>query len=210
MFPRRRDSHFQGKSYAISGDKRFSDNQGKVKMTRAEVLRKLKEKLEEKAVAPDAIKRAEQEVREYVNSENVGQCIKEGDVVFACVDNHKTRKVVSDYASKLNNILLISGGNEWVDGNIQIYSRKEGKDVTPRLTDYHPEISNPADQSPDEMSCEELSQSDPQLLFTNLSVATLMCWAYYNEVEKGKSGVSEVYFDINQMALDAKVREPKS
>jgi len=56
------------------------------------------------------------------------------------------------------------------------------------------------------MSCDELSHSDPQLYFTNLGVATIMCWAFYNAVIKGKYDRSEIYFDILSMTTDAKTR----
>lgn len=148
----------------------------------------------------------------YVDEKNMNM-IEDDDIVLLCVDNHKTRKLVSDYCSKMNNITLISGGNELTDGNVQIFIRKEGKNVTPTLTDYHPEINNPDDKSPDEMSCEELHASEPQLLFTNLTVATIMCWAYYNlkEYLKDNNKVpSEVYFDILEMKLDTKYRTIKN
>ncbi len=62
------------------------------------------------------------------------------------------------------------------------------------------------DKLPDEMSCQELSESDPQLYFTNLGVATFMCWAFYNVVVKEQYERSEVYFDILKMTADAKIR----
>lgn len=135
--------------------------------------------------------------------------IKENSVVFVAVDNHKTRKLVSDYAKKLNDIIVISGGNELTDGNIQIFIRKGGEDITPSLTDYHPEIQEPQDKSPDEMSCEELSNSAPQLFFTNFLVAGHMCSAFYNVIEKNNLKISEVYFDLLSMNSNAKVRQPK-
>jgi hypothetical protein len=95
------------------------------------------------------------------------------------------------------------------DGNVQLYVRKGGVDLTPDLCAYHPEIANPDDKLPDEMSCEELSKSEPQLYFTNLGVATLMCWMFHNAVINEQYERSEVYFDINQMAADAKVRTVK-
>ena len=52
------------------------------------------------------------------------------------------------------------------------------------MTDYHPEIENPLDKSPDEMSCEELSHAEPQLYFTNFMVAGHMCSAFYNIIER--------------------------
>ena len=126
-----------------------------------------------------------------------------------CVDNHKTRMLVSNYSKTLTDVTVISGGNELTDGNVQIYVKKSGTDLTPDLCAYHPEIANPDDKLPEELSCEERAQSDPQLYFTNLTVATIMCWAFYNAVVKGEYEKSEVYFDITQMASNAKARTVK-
>lgn len=142
----------------------------------------------------------------YVNPGNIQDVISDGDIVFLCVDNHKTRNLVSSYCRTLTDITIISGGNELTDGNVQLYVRKGGADLTPDLCAYHPEIANPDDKLPDEMSCEELSQSEPQLYFTNLGVATIMCWVFYNAIVEGDYERSEVYFDIRSMTADAKVR----
>jgi len=142
----------------------------------------------------------------FVNETNLAQVVTEGSIVFLCVDNHKTRMIVSNYSNKLKDVTLISGGNDLIDGNVQIYIRQNGSDLTPDLCSYHPEIANPDDKLPEEMSCEELALSEPQLYFTNLGVATIMCWAFYNAVVKGEYEKSEVYFDITQMASNAKAR----
>ena len=147
----------------------------------------------------------------YINETNTAEVIKEGDVVFLSVDNHKTRNIVSNYCKVLKDVTLISGGNELTDGNVQIYIRQGGKDLTPDLCAYHPEIANPIDQLPDEMSCEELANADPQLYFTNLGVATLMCWAFYKSIIKGQiDQQSEVYFDILQMSANSQTRIVKN
>ena len=145
----------------------------------------------------------------FVNESTIEGVIKEGDIVFLCVDNHKTRMIVSNYCKKLQDVILISGGNDFVDGNVQIYVRKAGKDITPDLCAYHPEIANPDDKLPEEMSCEELANSEPQLYFANLGVATLMCWSFYNAVVKEQYERSEVYFDLTSMTTDAKIRTVK-
>jgi molybdopterin/thiamine biosynthesis adenylyltransferase len=153
------------------------------------------------------------EFPEYVNTDNISEVIQEDDIVFIGVDNHATRKIISEYVQKsVNNITVISGGNEYTDGNVQIYIRKEGKDLTPSLTAYHPEIETPGDKSPEDMSCQELAESAPQLLFTNLTVATIMCWVFYRLVKtEDIPGLgldkSEVYFDIVSMSVLSKTRE---
>ena len=146
----------------------------------------------------------------YVTNENISTIILDGDLILMGVDNHKTRKIVSDYCKTLDNVTLISGGNDYTDGNVQIYCRKEAKDLTPDLCDYHPEINNPRDKLPTEMSCEELSKSEPQLLFTNLTAATLMCQAFYNAGIRNEIKYCESYFDITTMKADSKIRKVKS
>ena len=148
-------------------------------------------------------------VNSYVNEDNINKLISTGDIVFLGVDNHKTRKIVSNYCNTLQDVTLISGGNEYTDGNVQIYVRREGKDLTPDLCCYHPEIKNSVDKLPNEMSCEELSKSEPQLLFTNLTAATFMCQAFYNVVIQNTIKYSEVYFDILNMKSDSKTRKVK-
>jgi len=152
-----------------------------------------------------------QDFNEFINEDNVSSLITEDSIVFLCVDNHISRKIISDYCQTLNNITIISGGNEYTDGNVQLYQRKGGVNVTASLTEYHPEIEFPEDQSPEDMSCEELSHSEPQLLFTNLTVATIMCWMFYAiHKEKDVTKYGEVYFDISSMATLAKTRNSKN
>ena len=142
----------------------------------------------------------------FINEANVADVIKEGDIVFICVDNHKSRMIINNYCRQLQDVTVISGGNEFTDGNVQLYVRRGGNDITPDLCAYHPEIANPDDKLPEEMSCEELAASDPQLYFTNLGVATLMCWTFYNAIVREQYERSEVYFDIMSMSADAKNR----
>jgi molybdopterin/thiamine biosynthesis adenylyltransferase len=153
------------------------------------------------------------EFKEYISEENIKEIIKENQTVFVCVDNHKTRKLISKFADTLQNIDIISGGNEYIDGNVQLYIRRKGEKITPSLTDYHKEIEEPGDKLPSELSCEELAmESAPQLLFTNLTVATLMCWVYYakEKIEGSYNELpGEIYFNIDDMKLHAKQRKPK-
>jgi len=149
---------------------------------------------------------------EFVTPENVGRIVRSGDVVFLGVDNHATRRVVSDQCQTLAEVTLISGGNDYTDGNVQVYIRRAGRDVSLPLTRFHPEIASPRDRSPHEMSCDELSRdAAPQLLFANLAVASAMLNAFY-AWRLGKLQYGEVYLDIlegkaNPVARQA-IQEP--
>ena len=133
---------------------------------------------------------------EYVTEDNVARLIGEGEVVFLMVDNHASRGLVSRHAATLSDLTLISGGNDYEDGNVQVYVRRGGRDLTPALTRYHPEIADPQDRNPAALSCEELMEAGvPQLLFANLMVASLMLNAFY-ALRQGSLNYSEVYLDI--------------
>jgi molybdopterin/thiamine biosynthesis adenylyltransferase len=155
-----------------------------------------------------------QAIAQYISSggeENtypIRDAIRSGDIIFSCLDNHKTRKMVADHCTTLRDVTLISGGNEYTDGNIQIFIRRQDEDKTCRLEKYHPEFINLADKAPFEMSCEELATSSPQLIFANLTAATLMLNAFYAlEQRKLDWQKSEVYFDIVANASTPRTRK---
>jgi hypothetical protein len=141
-------------------------------------------------------------IPQFVEPKNIDTLIKDGDIVMMCVDNHATRKAISKHCEKLDNITLISGGNDGVDdgkrgtyGNCQIYVREKGKELCIPITKYHPEIENPKDKLPSEMSCMEQLESVPQILFANLAVASSMLNALLLCLSK-RAYYCEACFDI--------------
>lgn len=138
----------------------------------------------------------------------VSDAISSGDVVFSCVDNHKTRKMIADHCASLRDVVLISGGNEYTDGNVQVFVREHGQPKTCSLEKYHPELAHPNDKAPFELSCEELAASSPQLIFANLHAAVLMLNAFYAyQQRKMDFGKPEVYFDIIANSATPRVRK---
>jgi hypothetical protein len=142
-------------------------------------------------------------VPEYVTPDNIGRLIRAGDHVLLCVDNHATRKLVSDHCATLPSLALFSGGNDGVApprergtyGNVQVYLRRDGHDVTAPLTRFHPEIAKPAGKLPTELSCVELAASTPQILFTNLAVASALLNAFF-AYGCGRLHYQEVKLDV--------------
>ena len=133
----------------------------------------------------------------YLNDDNVFGYIAEGDTIFCCVDNHASRKVLTDYVETMSDGVLISGGNEYHDGNIQVHARKQGVTILPMLSYLHPEIGFPTDVHPDNLTCEDrAAEGSPQLIFANATVATLMCHAYWCISKHGTIPYSEAYFDL--------------
>lgn len=141
-------------------------------------------------------------VPEYVTPQRARFVIGAGDVVFCTPDNHATRRVVERRCSRLDRAALFSGGNDGVDGdkdgtygNVQVYLRDGGSDVTNRLSAFHPEIAKPKDRLPTERGCADSLHSAPQLLFANLAVASVLLDAFY-AWQHGKLAYEEAYLDI--------------
>ena len=137
----------------------------------------------------------------YVTRDTVVTLIREGDIIFSCVDNHASRLAISRRCEELDNVIHISGGNNYTDGSVQIHVRKNQKNLTRPVADpeYHPEIASPNDENPGEAvpkgdGCQAIVASAPQLLFANNTAASHMLWAFYAQVE-GKLDYDEVVFD---------------
>ena len=137
----------------------------------------------------------------FITSSNASLFIKERDIVLSCLDNHSSRRDVSHRIEVLKNGILISGGNELVDGNVQIHIRNCYRDLTPPITYFHPEIAEPTDRNPADIGCNERVESTPQLLPTNALVASLMlaalsCTLNWSTGKSGLPAFDEQYFDI--------------
>lgn len=138
-------------------------------------------------------------IAEFLDDSNVDIHIEEGNIIFTGVDNYKTRVIIQEKAKSLNNILCIFMGNEYTDGDVLIYLKSMGEELTDPVFVNHPELIERMDKLPHEMSCEELLNSAPQIIFTNLTAATFGLNALYNFM-RGMIVKPEFYFDIEQMA----------
>ena len=138
-----------------------------------------------------------QAVADYLTEANVATVIRDGDVVLLAVDNHWTRFVVDRHLATLDEVTLISGGNDETDGNVQLVRRRNGYSVDGHLVEIHPEIGQAAgaDVTPG-TGCAALAAERPQLVVTNLMVASAMLNALWAVIEQGSVPYSEVYLDV--------------
>jgi predicted ThiF/HesA family dinucleotide-utilizing enzyme len=142
-------------------------------------------------------------VPEFVNRENVGRLILPGDCVFLAVDNHGTRRLVSEHAETLSDVAIFSGGNDGVNppqqrgtyGNVQIAIRSRGFPQTAPLTQYHREIAQASGALPGDQDCGQLAASQPQIFFTNVAVASGLLNAFFAYTCEQLT-YQEVQFDI--------------
>ena len=96
-------------------------------------------------------------VAKYLGEEDIRKGIRDGDIVLIAVDNFPVRSHIENHAKTLDNAVVINGGNEMYHGTTQIWVRKDGQDITPPLSEGHPEIHRPGDDRA-EMSCQAIAE----------------------------------------------------
>ena len=143
----------------------------------------------------------------YLDEMNADMIVQEDDFVICGVDNHYTRRLIDEQVAKLKNVTYVSGGNDLTDGNAQVVRRRKGKNIDPRLVDVHPEIGEalePPDFTP---GCDAMLNAAPQLIVTNLMVASVMLNAIRAIMEDIELPYTEVFIDVETNRARATKRE---
>lgn len=87
-------------------------------------------------------------------------------------------------------------------GDCKVYIRRDGSNVTPSLTRYHPEIADPGDTLPTDRPCTELAASVPRLLFANFWAAgAILSTLYLCFCPTGSLTYSEPAFDFAERRM---------
>lgn len=132
----------------------------------------------------------------YLDESNTDDVILEDDFVICGVDNHWTRRMIDNRVSKLKNVTYISGGNDLTDGNMQVVRRRGGKSLDPSLQEVHPEIAEAVEKPDWTPGCDQMLNAAPQIIVTNLMVASAMLNAVWAIFEDKALPYSEVYVDV--------------
>jgi molybdopterin/thiamine biosynthesis adenylyltransferase len=151
---------------------------------------------------------------EYVTEQNVARAVTEHSIIITAVDNHPLRCLVDRQAGALNEVCVLSAGNEKLDGNVHVLLRRAGKEITAPLLQRHPEIAKSKHGNRAEMGCEAMvAKGETQLLITNfLAAAATMAafhilWTYGERTGKRRQTIvpQELYFDagLGSMSLVA-------
>jgi molybdopterin/thiamine biosynthesis adenylyltransferase len=143
-----------------------------------------------------------QAVADYLTEANVATIIRDGDLVLLAVDNHWSRFLVDRHLAGLQEVTLISGGNDETDGNVQLVRRRNGEFVDGSLAEIHVEIGRATEaEFAARNGCERQVEERPQLVVTNLMVASAMLNCLWAVLERGSVSYSEVYLDVIANAM---------
>jgi molybdopterin/thiamine biosynthesis adenylyltransferase len=139
-------------------------------------------------------------VDSHLNDGNIG-CIADETLVISAVDNHSTNKMIQDHCLTLDNVVYICGTGHLTNGNVLTFARREGKNLLPPITEFHPEIADPQDRHPDEPSCMATAdEGSPQLISTNVTGATVIL-QLVSSLYKGEAIPADVFYDVARFKM---------
>lgn len=150
-------------------------------------------------------------ISSYLGDDNISG-IQSGDVVLICADNYPVRARIEAHALTLDNIAIINGGNEMIDGSLQIMVRRNGENITPPLSQGHPEILSDDGMDHAALSCQQISElpGGQQTILANMmsAIAILNALRRLHDWETNPDHTpfppgEEVFFDLDHFSMRA-------
>lgn len=149
----------------------------------------------------------------YLDKKNVKN-LSDDAVILIAADNFPVRARIERQALKMENVTVINGGNEMTDGSLQIFIRRNGENVTPPMSQGHPEILRNDRRDPAMLSCEAVAAlpGGEQTITANMQSATLMLTAlsrlhdWEADPENLPLPKDEVFFDLTAFAMRGTTR----
>lgn len=152
-------------------------------------------------------------VPEYIDAGSLSQLIPSSEhlvILVTCVDNHATRadvhKCLLDNPDLAHYCIWIDAGNELSAGHVvcgheparefSFYPENHTTTILPYVTRIFPEILERRDRHPLEMSCAELAVSQPQIMATNQTAATIITNFLYTLLLYPPLKAHAVFFNI--------------
>lgn len=107
-------------------------------------------------------------------------------ILIGAVDNNRSRQMCNDVFYSARDLVYIDSGNGFANGQVVCGVRKGGRTMRKPVAGFYPDILDPTDKFPSELSCAEASVSSPQAMTANLMAATLTLCMLYNIIAGGE------------------------
>lgn len=140
--------------------------------------------------------------REFVNGISFQpQYLTELVILIGAVDNNRTRRLCHSVFGKTSHLVYIDSGNGEHTGQVVCGIRSGGRTYYKPVGDLYPDILEPTDKFPTELSCAEASVSAPQSIVANIMAATAVVNLVYNILVLGDTNVRTVTFSTNTVNM---------
>ena len=148
-------------------------------------------------------------VRDKKSSLLVQESVSELVILIGAVDNNRSRKLCHEVFLRARDLIYIDSGNGEYTGQIVCGVRRAGKTFYKSVGMLYPEVNDPEDLFPTEVSCAEASVSAPQTIVANLMAATAVVTMIYNILVMGDNTVQQVTFSTRSVNIRSIQKQPR-
>ena len=139
----------------------------------------------------------------------VRETVPELVILIGAVDNNRSRKLCHEVFLQARDLIYIDSGNGEYTGQIVCGVRRAGKTFYKPVGMLYPEVNDPEDLFPTEVSCAEASVSAPQSIVANLMAATAVVTMIYNILVLGSNTVQQATFSTRSVNIRAVQKESR-
>lgn len=136
-------------------------------------------------------------------SEYCSEMVSELVILIGAVDNNRSRQLCHEVFLKAENLIYIDSGNGEYTGQVVCGIRRNGKTYYKPVGTLYPDLAQPDDLFPSEVSCADASVSAPQTIVANLMAATAVVTIIYNILVVGSSTVQQATFSTKTVNIRA-------
>lgn len=162
----------------------------------------------ETSYVPEFIESAEQ-LEELIHpglwraSEYGVKTVSELVILIGAVDNNRSRQLCHEVFLRAKELIYIDSGNGTYTGQVVCGVRRSGKTFYKPVGSLYPDLFQPDDRFPSELSCAEASVSAPQTIAANLMAATTVVTMIYNILVVGSCSVQQATFSTRTVNIRA-------
>ena len=139
----------------------------------------------------------------------VRETVPELVILIGAVDNNRSRKLCHEVFLQARDLIYIDSGNGEYTGQIVCGVRRAGKTFYKSVGMLYPEVNDPEDLFPTEVSCAEASVSAPQTIVANLMGATAVVTMIYNILVMGDNTVQQTTFSTRSVNIRSMQKQPR-
>lgn len=139
----------------------------------------------------------------------VSNTVEEMVILIGAVDNNKSRQLCHRAFLAAKELIYIDSGNGEYTGQVVCGIRRAGRTLYKPVGQLYPELAEPTDLFPSELSCAEASVSAPQTIVANLMAATAVVDIIYNILVVGSSTVRQATFSTKTVNLKPTIQKPR-
>lgn len=139
----------------------------------------------------------------------VPEYISEIVILIGAVDNNRSRQLCHEVFLRSKELVYIDSGNGEYTGQVVCGIRRNEKTIYQPVGTLYPDMAQPDDLFPSEVSCAEASVSAPQTIVANLMAATAVVTMIYNILVVGSSTVQQATFSTKTVNIRAYQKKNK-